>query len=91
MYSTSDFRKGLKIEIGGEPFVIVDFQHVKPGKGGAFVRTRLKNVKTGRVVEQTFRSGEKLDVVRVVEKSMQYLYPESDHFIFMRTGSRHMK
>ena len=58
MPSTSDFRNGLKIEIDNEPFIIVEFQHVKPGKGGAFVRTKLKNLRTGRVLEKTFRSGE---------------------------------
>ncbi|MGD8996079.1 MAG: elongation factor P, partial [Syntrophobacterales bacterium] len=61
MYSTSQFRKGLKIELEGKPFLIVDFLHVKPGKGGAFVRTRLKNMETGQVLEKTFRSGEKVN------------------------------
>ena len=60
MYDTSDFKKGLKVEIDGKPFEIVDFLHVKPGKGGAFVRTKLKNMLTGRLVDQTFRSGEKV-------------------------------
>ena len=58
MYSTAEFRKGLKIELHGAPYMIVEFQHVKPGKGGAFVRTKLKNLLTGRVLDQTFRSGE---------------------------------
>src|SRR4030042_4481803 len=66
MYSTTDFRKGLKVEIGGEPFVIVDFQHVKPGKGGAFVRTRLKSLVSGNVIDQTFRSGDRGDNPDVV-------------------------
>jgi elongation factor P len=57
MYSTPDFRRGLRIEINDEPFIIVEFQHVKPGKGGAFVRTKLKNLLNGNVVERTFRSG----------------------------------
>jgi elongation factor P len=60
MYSTANFRKGLKIELEGKPFLMVDFLHVKPGKGGAFVRTRLKNMETGQVLEKTFRSGEKV-------------------------------
>jgi len=60
MFTTSDFRKGLKVEIEGEPYVIVDFQHVKPGKGGAFVRTRLKSLVSGNVLDMTFRSGDKV-------------------------------
>ena len=83
MYSTADFRKGLKIEIDGKLLVIVDFQHVKPGKGGAFVRTKLKNMATGQVLEQTFRSGAKVDRPDVVEKKMQYLYREGDNFVMM--------
>ena len=83
MATTVDLRNGAVLNFREDLWTVVEFQHVKPGKGVAFVRTRLKNVKTGRVVEQTFRSGEKIDVVRVQEKSMQYLYPESDHFIFM--------
>ncbi len=74
MYSTTDFRKGLKFEINGEPLVIVDFQHVKPGKGTAFVRTRLKSLVTGLVVDQTFRSGDKVDKPDLEEKEMQFLY-----------------
>jgi elongation factor P len=66
-----------------ELYTVVEFQHVKPGKGGAFVRTKLKNVKSGRVIENTFRSGESIDVVRLDEKDMQFLYQEGDHFIFM--------
>ncbi len=83
MYSTPDFRKGLKIEINGEPFVIVDFLHVKPGKGGAFVRTTLKSLTTGNVLEKTFRSGEKVDKPDLQEKQMQYLYQSEDEFHFM--------
>ena len=81
--STSDFRKGLKVELNGEPFVMVDFQHVKPGKGGAFVRTRLKSLLTGNVIDRTFRSGEKVESPDLEERTMQYLYPEGDHFVFM--------
>ena len=83
MYSTAEFKKGLKIELEGKPFLIVDFQHVKPGKGGAFVRTKLKNMINGRVVEQTFRSGEKVGRPDLEEKEMQYLYREGDNFVFM--------
>ncbi len=85
MYSTTDFRKGLKIEIGGEPFVIVDFQHVKPGKGGAFVRTRLKSLVTGNVIDQTFRSGDRVDKPDLEEREMQFLYQEGEEFHFMDT------
>jgi elongation factor P len=83
MYSTADFRKGLKIELDGSPYVIVDFQHVKPGKGGAFVRTKLKNLLTGRVLDQTFRSGERLKRPDLMEREMQYLYREGDSFCLM--------
>ncbi len=83
MYSTADFRKGLKIEIDGKPWIIVDFQHVKPGKGGAFVRTKLKNLETGQVLDQTFRSGAKVGRPDLEEKSMQYLYQEGDQYVFM--------
>ena len=80
---TSQFRNGLKVEIDGEPFVMTYFQHVKPGKGGAFVRTKIKNLRTGRVLEKTFRSGEKLDEADVEDKKMQYLYQDGDSLIFM--------
>jgi len=83
MYSTSNFRKGLKIELEGKPFIIVDFLHVKPGKGGAFVRTRLKNMETGQVLEKTFRSGEKVDRPDLLEREMQYLYQDSEGYCFM--------
>jgi len=83
MYSTADFRKGLKIEIDGTPFVIVDFQHVKPGKGGAFVRTKLKNLLTGRVLDQTFRSGERVKAPDLMEREMQFLYQEGDRYCLM--------
>ena len=83
MFSTADFRKGLKIELEGKPFVIVDFLHVKPGKGGAFVRTRLKNMETGQVLERTFRSGEKVDRPDLLEREMQYLYQDAAGFCFM--------
>jgi elongation factor P len=83
MYTTAEFKKGLKIELEGKPFLIVDFQHVKPGKGGAFVRTKLKNMINGRVIDQTFRSGEKVGRPDMEEKEMQYLYRDGDNFVFM--------
>jgi elongation factor P len=83
MYSTTDFRKGLKIEIEGEPYVIVDFQHVKPGKGGAFVRTRLKSLVTGNVIDQTFRSGDRVDKPDLEEREMQFLYETGGEYHFM--------
>ena len=83
MYSTADFRKNLKIEIDNKPFIIVEFQHVKPGKGGAFVRTKLKNLETGQVLDQTFRSGVKVDKPDLEEKNMQYLYQEGEQYVFM--------
>ncbi len=86
MPSTSDFRNGLKIEMDGVPYVMVEFQHVKPGKGGAFVRTKLKNLKTGRVVDKTFRSGESVDSPDINQKEMQYLYRDEDMYVFMDTS-----
>jgi len=83
MYATAEFKKGLKIEIDGTPYIIVDFQHVKPGKGGAFVRTKLKNLLNGRVVDQTFRSGEKVEKPDLMEREMQYLYREGDRYCMM--------
>lgn len=83
MVSTSDFRKGLKVEFKGEPCEIVDFQHVKMGRSGAIVRTKLKSLKTGSVLEQTFRSGEKLESPQLQEKKMQYLYMQDGLYYFM--------
>jgi elongation factor P len=82
-YSTAEFRKGLKVELDGDPLVIVDFQHVKPGKGGAFVRTKLKSLISGRVLEKTFRSGEKVDVPDLEDKNMVYLYSDDSGYHFM--------
>lgn len=81
--STSEFRKGLRILLEKEPFVIIDFQHVKPGKGGAFVKTRVKSLITGNVLDKTFRSGEKFEEPDLEEKDMQYLYREDDKYYFM--------
>ncbi|MDD3719459.1 MAG: elongation factor P [Actinomycetota bacterium] len=83
MISTADFRNGMTIEMDGNLFNIVFFQHVKPGKGGAFVRTRLKNLKTGAVMEKTFRAGEKVELAILDKRRMQYLYREGSHFLFM--------
>lgn len=83
MYSTTDFRKGLKIELDGVPFEIIDFQHFKPGKGGAMVRTKLRNVINGRVLDNTFRSGEKVGRPDLETREMQFLYREGDEMAFM--------
>ena len=79
--------EALKIEIDGEPYVIVEFQHVKPGKGGAFVRTKFKSLKSGNVTDKTFRAGEKVDVPDLQEKTMQYLYGADKDRVFMDTTS----
>ena len=80
--STADFKKGLRIVFDGQPWQIVEFQHVKPGKGGAFVRTKLKHMRLGKVVDNTFRSGEKMELVDFDEKHMQFLYRD-DRYHFM--------
>jgi len=85
MYDTSDIRKGLKIMIDGSPFTVVEFQFVKPGKGAAFTRTKMKNLLTGAVLERNLRSGDKLEPADVETKTMQYLYKDADSFIFMDT------
>ncbi len=82
-YEVSDFRKGLKIEIEGVLWVVTDFQHVKPGKGNAFTRTKLKNLITGTNLEKTFKSGEKFKVPDTVTKDMQFLYKDDNGFNFM--------
>ena len=87
MYTTSDFRKGLKVEIEGQPYVIVDFQHVKPGKGGAFVRTRMKSMVSGNVLDMTFRSGDKVDKPDLEEKDMQFLYETGGEYHLMDTNN----
>lgn len=83
MISTSEFRNGLKIELGGEPYVILEFLHVKPGKGGAFVRTKLKSLKNGSVVEKTFRAGERIEEPELEEREFQYLYSSGEDYFFM--------
>lgn len=83
MATTSDIRNGMIINFKGELFEIVEFQHVKPGKGGAFVRTKLKNIKTGKVLENTFRTSEKLEEVRVEKHKKEYLYFDGSFYVFM--------
>ncbi len=83
MADTSDFRNGLIIKFKNGLYTIVEFQHVKPGKGGAFVRTKLKNLKTGQVLDNTFRSGESVEVVRVERRKYQYLYRDGSGFVLM--------
>lgn len=85
MATTSDFRNGLCIEHNGELWTIVEFQHVKPGKGPAFVRTKIKNVKTGKVLSNTFTSGVKINIQRIENRTYQYLYHEGDLYHFMNT------
>lgn len=85
MGSTSDIRKGLTIKYNSGIFSIVEFLHVKPGKGPAFVRTKLKNLETGKVLDNTFPSGTKIDIVRVERRKYQYLYREGDSMIMMHT------
>lgn len=85
MISAGDFRKGITVEIDGQVWSIVDFQHVKPGKGAAFVRTRLKNVMTGAVLERTFNPTEKYPLAHIERKEMQYLYSDGELYYFMDT------
>lgn len=84
MYETTDFRKGLKIEYDGKAFEIIEFQHVNPGKGSAFVRTRIKNLETAKVLDVTFKAGvDKVGIPDIEFKEMQYLYMDSDAYHFM--------
>lgn len=83
MIDTSDIRKNLKLQIDGEPWVVIDFQFVKPGKGQAFTRTKIKNLITGNVIEKTYRSGEKLEEAYIEEHEMTFLYAQGDVFYFM--------
>lgn len=81
--STNDFKSGMKVEVEGEPYSIISNEFVKPGKGIPFNRVKLKHLKTGRAIEKTFRSGEKLDIADVEEEKMRLLYREGDDFVFM--------
>jgi len=83
MATTNDLKNGMVLNLDGELWSVVEFQHVKPGKGGAFVRTTLKNVLSGKVVDKTFNAGTKVDTATVDKRSMQYLYQDGDDFIFM--------
>jgi len=83
MYETSDIRKGLKVKVNDQPWIVVDFQFVKPGKGNAFTTTRIKNMITGQVIERNYKTGEKLEPVTLDVQNVQFLYAEGDDFHFM--------
>jgi elongation factor P len=85
MASTSDFRNGFTFIENGDLFTIIEFQHVKPGKGGAFVRTKLRNIKTKAVIERTYRSGERFEEVRLERRPFEFLYRDGGSFVFMDT------
>ncbi len=85
MATTNDLKNGMTLSIDGQLWSVVDFQHVKPGKGGAFVRTKLKNVMSGKVVDRTFNAGVRVDIANVDRREMQYLNREGDDFVFMDT------
>ena len=85
MATTNDLKNGMTLNLDGQLWSVVDFQHVKPGKGGAFVRTTLKNVTTGKVVDRTFNAGVKVDIATVDKREMTYLYREGEDFVFMDT------
>lgn len=87
MISVTDFKTGLTIEIDGDLYTVVEFMHVKPGKGAAFVRSRLKNIRTGYSVERTFNSNEKVEQARIDFHEMQFLYKTDDEYTFMDTGN----
>jgi elongation factor P len=83
MYENADFKKGLRIMVEGDPFQILDFQHVKPGKGNQFTRTKMRNLLTGKLLERTFKSGETFEVPNIETREMSFLYKEEANFIFM--------
>src|SRR2546428_6899434 len=85
--STNDFKRGMTLDLDGILYQIIEFQHVKPGKGGAFVRTKLRNVKTGAVVDRTFNAGVNVGLAIVERHEMQYLYLDGDNLVFMDTES----
>jgi len=87
MATTADIRNGLCIKHQGKLYTIVEFQHVKPGKGPAFVRTKIKNLETGKVLDHTFSAGHSIDIVRIEHRPYQYLYPEGEGFHFMHTDT----
>jgi elongation factor P len=84
---TSDIKKGVKIMMDGQPYIVVDFQFVKPGKGQAFTRTKMKNLLTGGSLERNIRSGEKLEAADVVDTNMQYIYPDGADYVFMNAST----
>src|ERR1700734_1662419 len=84
--STNDFKNGMTLNLSEGLFAVVEFQHVKPGKGGAFVRTKLKNVRTGAVIERTYRADEKLDQALIDKREMQFLYLDAGAYVFMDTS-----
>ena len=87
MATTNDLKNGLVLNLDGQLWAVVEFQHVKPGKGGAFVRTKLKNVLSGKVVDKTFNAGTKVETANVDKRDMQYLYHDGDSFVFMDTST----
>ena len=87
MISVNDFRTGLTIEVDGDIWRVLEFQHVKPGKGAAFVRSKLRNLRTGAIAEKTFRAGEKVEKAQIDNRRMQYLYAQGDIHVFMDTES----
>ncbi|MBI3946885.1 MAG: elongation factor P [Armatimonadetes bacterium] len=87
MIDTSDFRTGLTIQIDNEPYTLIYFQHVKPGKGGAFVRTKLKSVRTGNVFERTFRAGEKFEPAYLERQELEFIYRAGEEYFLMDTGT----
>ena len=87
MATSNDLKNGLVLNIDGSLWTVIEFQHVKPGKGGAFVRTKLKNVLTGKVVDKTFNAGVKVETANVDKRDMQYLYKDGDDWVFMDTQS----
>jgi len=87
MVSVNDFKKGLVIKLDGELYSVIEYQHVKPARGAAFVRSKLRHVKRGGIVDKTFRGGEKVEDVKLIKRPMQYLYEEGDSLVFMDTES----
>src|SRR5690554_2673336 len=86
MASTSDIRNGVVLNMDGQLWTVIDFQHVKPGKGGAFVRTKVKNVRSGKVVDRTFNAGAKIETETVDRSEYQYLYKDGENFVFMNVS-----
>lgn len=87
MANTSDIKNGVCLNLDGKLVQIIEFQHVKPGKGPAFVRTKLRNIETGRVVDHTFSAGHKIDIIRIENRSYQYLYQDGSFYVFMNTDN----